>query len=238
MRRDPFEQLFESLDRTRNITDSQIDELFSVESLNSIAYTPTRRRRGGRLGKRLLRRGTVVATVAVLLVGSAAAAITLTRGPVETVTSMTCYQHDSLRSTANVVSYSSTPLAFCSQLLRWPTSSDPHDEGSLCLLSNGSLAAFPPSRKFQGCKALGLEEFNGRLANPDAAKFELAAENYFSRHQCEARAKARGAILQLMGTNGLVGWTVRLTGSSSPKACATLAILTSSQEVNIVGIRP
>jgi|SRR5665213_375397 len=238
MSRDPFEQLFESLDRTRQITDAQIDELFSVEPLIAIAHDPDPQRSASRSGRRLWRRGTVVATVAVVLIGSAAAAISLSSGPVESVTSMTCYQHDSLSSTANVVSYDSKPLAFCSQLLHWPNSTkDPHDKGSLCLLSNGSIAAFPPSRKFGGCKSLGLEAFNGRIANSDAARFQIQAQNYFSHHLCDSRVTARGAILRLLGADGLTEWRVRLTGSSSPTACATLAILTSSQEVEIVGIR-
>jgi hypothetical protein len=105
------------------------------------------------------------------------------------------------------------------------------------LLTDGSLAAFPPARKFRGCESLGLESFNGKVANPDAAKFEIAAESYFSHHQCEARAPAREAMVKLLGADGLAGWRVRVTGSASPKACATLAILTTSHEVNIVGIR-
>lgn len=237
MNRDQFEQLFESLDRTRDITDAQIDQLISLESLHAIAHASAPRGYVRRLRKRAWRRGTVVATVAVLLVGSAAAAITLSRGPVVTVTSMTCYQHDSLRSTGDVVSYDSTPLAFCSQLFHWPAlTKSPHDKGSLCLLSNGSIAAFPPSRRFGGCKTLGLEAFNGHVANPEAAKFQLQAQNYFVHHQCETRVTARGAILRLLGTDELTGWRVRLTGSSSPTACATLAIVPSSQEVEIVGM--
>jgi hypothetical protein len=236
--RDQFENLFESLDRTRQISDAQIDELFSVGQLLAIVNTPPVHQSALRLRRRLWRRSSVVASVAVLLVGSAAAAITLSRGPVQTVASMTCYQGDSLSTTADVVSYNSDPLAYCSHLWKWPApSSSPRDKGSLCLLTDGSLAAFPPARSFRGCKSLGLEIFNGKVADPDAAKFEIAAESYFAHHQCEARAPAREAMLKLLGAHGLVGWHVRVTGSSSPKACATLAILVTSHEVRIVGIR-
>ncbi len=238
MNRDPFEQIFESLDRTRHVSDAQIDELFSVEQLRAIAQDATPQLSARRMGKRSWRRGSVIAALTVTLIGSAAAAINLSRGPAQTAAYMTCYEGDSLSSTANVVSYNSNSLAYCSQLLHWPVASkDPHDKGSLCLLTDGSLAAFPPSRKFDGCKTLGLETFNGRLANSGAAKFEISAENYFTRNQCATLATARDAMLQLLGSDGLVGWKVRVTGSSAPSACATLALLTNSQEVDIVGIR-
>jgi hypothetical protein len=130
------------------------------------------------------------------------------------------------------------PLAFCSQLLHWHESSEKaHNKGSLCLLLDGSLAAFPPTRTSGLCKSLGLTAFNGQLANPNLAKFQIAAESYFTIHQCESLDSARQAMLRLLGTDGVVGWKVRLTGSTSPGACATLAFLLNSSEVDIVGIQ-
>jgi hypothetical protein len=237
MSRDPFDQLFKALDRTRHLSDTQVDEMFSVEPLYRLARVENRELSVGRLRRRWWRRGSVIASVAFFVVGSAATAITLSRGPVQTVADMTCYQGDSLRTTPYVVSYAANPLAFCSQLLHWSTSAKKtHEKGSLCLLSDGSLAAFPPTRSSELCKSLGLTRFNGHLANPDLAKFQIAAENYFTIHQCESLDSARQAMLRLLGTNGVVGWKVRLTGLTSPRACATLAFLLNSSEVDIVGI--
>jgi hypothetical protein len=237
MSRDPLEELFGSLDRTRQLSDAQVDEMFSLERLFAQVKVATPPPTARRMGRRLLHRGTVMATVAVLLVGSAAAAITLSRGPVQSVASMTCFQGNSLTSTADVVSYDSNPLATCSRLLHWPTpSKTEHEKGALCLLADGSLAVFPPSRKADRCENLGLVAFNGHLANPEVAKFQIAAENYFTRHPCESPAAARRAVLEILGTNGLVSWRVRLTGSTSSKACATLAFQLNSKDIDIVGI--
>lgn len=237
MTHDPFEELFESLDRTRNLSDAQIGAMFSVEHLYDVARVQYREPSVGRMRKRLWRRASVIASVAVVVVGTAAAAITLSRGPVQTVAEMTCFQGDSLRTTPDVVSYVANPLAYCSQLMHWPPpAKKAHEKGSLCLLSDGSLAVFPPTRTSKLCESLGLTQFNGHLANPDLARFQIAAENYFAVHQCESLDSARQAMRRLLSADGVVGWKVRLTGSNSPRACATLAFLLNSSEVDIVGV--
>ena len=238
MSRDPLERAFELLDRTRHITDAQIDQMIptakllrQIESTNRYSFSKSLRRR-------FWHRGIVMSTVAVLVIGSAAAAITLSRRPVETVAHMTCYRGDSLRSTADVVSYDAHPLKVCSQVMHWLANSQNgfSGKGTLCLLSDGSLAGFPPSGKTRECSVLGLAAFNGELANPEVAKFQLAAETYFTRHQCQSVNTARAEVLQLMGTYGLVSWKVRITGSTSTKSCATLAFQLNPMVVDIVGI--
>jgi len=243
MSRDPIEEFFESLDRTRQLSDALVDEMFSLERLYSQVEgatpspSPSSSPSAGRMGRRMWHRGAVMTTVAVLVLGTAAAAITLSRGPVQSVANMACYQGNSLRSTANVVAYNSNPLATCSRLLHWPIPSKKgHEKGALCLLSNGSLAVFPPSSKTDRCAILGLETFNGHLANPEVAKLQIAAENYFAHHPCESLSTARTAMLELLGANGLVDWKVRLTGLTSPQSCATLAFQLNSKDIDIVGI--
>jgi hypothetical protein len=239
MSRDPIEVIFDSLDRTRHLSDAQIDQMIPTATLLSQVEDMTQHSLMKSLRRRLWRRGIVASTIAVLVVGSAAAAISLSRRPVETVAHMTCYRSDSLRSTADVVSYDSNPLAVCSQLMHW--SDKPkhgRERGDLCLLSGGSLAAFPPSRKAKSCSVLGLATFNGELANPEAAKFQLAVETYFNNHSCPSLDVAHQEVLQLMGMYGLVGWRIRLTGSTATKACATLAFRLKLMDIDIVAIRP
>ena len=235
MSRDPFEGLFESLDRTRDLDDAQIDLMIPTANLLSQidgASIPAVMKK-----RRFWRRGLVLSTVAILVAGSAAAAITLSRGPVETVAHMTCYRSDSLRSTADVISYQANPLAECSQVMHWTATANQgaHGEGSLCLLADGSLSAFPPSHRMGLCSYLHLAEFNGELAHPEFSKFQSVAEMYFARHRCQSVNTAHQQVLQLMGAYGLASWSVRVMDSISPKACATLAFQLKSKVVDIVG---
>lgn len=186
--------------------------------------------------RRLWRRSIVSSTIAVLVVAGAAAAITLTRAPARTVAHMACYQNDSLNSTAAVISYGSNPLALCAQVMHWQTPREgPHGRGMLCILSDGSLGAFPPPSASQDCAKLGLVEFNGRFASSRVAAFQQAAEDYFLKHQCDSSRNAKAIMLRLLGKFKVAGWRVEVTGSKSSLACATLAFEVDSRLVTIVG---
>jgi hypothetical protein len=151
---------------------------------------------------------------------------------------MTCYQSVSLKSTADVISYGNNPLALCAQVMHWQAPREgPHGRGILCILSDGSLGAFPPPSRSEDCAKLGLIAFNGRLASPRVAAFQRAAEDYFfSNHQCDSSQIAKGSMLRLLGKFGVVGWRVEATGSKSRTACATLSFEVGHRPGDIVGI--
>jgi hypothetical protein len=238
MSRQSLEDIYKSLDSTEHLSDAQIDQmtpmgrlLAQIESVSSQSSTKS-------LKRRFWRRGIVLSTAAVLAIGSAAAAISLSQKPLETVANMTCFQKDSLTSTAEIVPYAASPLADCSQTMHWPKvlKQGERATGILCLLSDGSLAAFPPSQKLKECSDLRLVAFNGHLANPEFARFQLAAESLFVHHPCQTVNLARRETLKLMGTFGLSEWKLRISGSSSMGTCATLAFQLGPKVVDIVGV--
>ena len=147
MSHDWLDEYFRSLDRTRHLDDAQIDLMIPTARLLDQIDSGNLPTSAESLKRRFWRKGVVMSTVAVLVVGSAAAAITLSRRPVETVAHMTCYREDSLTSTADVVSYAANPLAKCSQVMHWRATSNisVRGRGTLCLLSDGSLAPRRPS---------------------------------------------------------------------------------------------
>jgi len=172
----------------------------------------------------------------VLTLAGTAAAITIWRAPVQDVTHLGCFETVSLATNVDVIGYTSNPLAACGAIMHWPSvpgSSSPH--GSLCVLSDGSLAGFPPSRRSNVCGFLGLATYNGHLQNPPVAHFEQAAQNYFTGHPCMVPATARQVILRLLENFKISGWQVRITGSKSTSACATLSIQVKSRIVGLVG---
>jgi hypothetical protein len=237
MSRESFEVVFRSLDPTKQLTNEQLDSMFSVERLLGQLSESKRRSRFESMRKRLWRRSVVVSTISVLVVAGVATAITLAQAPVRKVAHMTCYQSVSLKSTADVTPYGSNPLALCAQVMHWQApNGGAHGDGLLCILSDGSLAAFPPSSGSERCAKLGLVAFNGRLASPRVAAFQRAAEDYFSNLQCDKSQTAKVSMLHLLGKFGVVGWRVEVTGSKSPAACATLAFEVDSKLVDIVGI--
>ena len=191
----------------------------------------------GRSPRTMRRRVTLISLAGVLVVAGTAAAITFLRSPVRNVTTLSCYEKVSLHTNIDVIAYSSDPLAACGALMHWrsvPASSDPH--GTLCLLSNGSLAGFPPSRNADVCGELGLATFNGRVQNSRSAQFQRAALAAFTAHPCMTPETAHRKILQLLKHFGLVGWKVREYGTTSPAACATLGLQPEARIVDIVRV--
>lgn len=236
MKRDPLVKAFRTLDPTKKLTDEQLDTMFSVKELLDQLNSPKRLSWFASTRRRVWRRSVVASVIAVLMAGGVATAITLSRSPVRSVAHMACYQSTSLSSIAEVTSYGNNPLSLCAQVMHWPAPrSGVHGRGMLCVLSDGSLAAFPPSSREESCAKLGLVTFNGRLASPHVAAFQQAAESYFVHHQCDSTQDFRLTMLRLLGKFGVVGWHVQTVGSKSANACATLGFDVESKLVDVVG---
>lgn len=207
------------------------DSEFAQVLLREILARPVRRVSRSRL------RVAAISATAVFALAGTAAAITFWRAPVQDITHIGCFEKVSLHTNVDVIAYSSNPLAACGAAMHWPSapgSSNPH--GSLCVLSDGSLAGFPPSRKPDVCATLGLATFNGRLKSLPVGHFELAAQNYFTSHPCVTLGAAQQQILGLLEKFKISGWHVRIYGSKSTLACATFGLQVKSQTVDLVGI--
>ena len=236
MKNDPLQKIFESIDFTNDLSDVDLEVMLPTERLldrldNAIDNQPV-----GLFRRRIWRRTVVITTTTVLVLAGTAAAISLHRGPVHDVTRLSCFAKASLASSADVIAYTNHPLSACQSLMRWPSiPASPSPSGSLCVLSNGSLAGFPPSRKGQVCAELGLAVFDGHLANLRVAAFEQSTQNYFTHHPCMTPAVARQDVQGQLKKYGISGWRVQVSGSKSKSACATLSIQVPSRLVDIVG---
>lgn len=235
MKDDPLQRIFDRLDATKNLSDSDLDAIMPTERLLNRLNNELSKEHVGWFRRRFWRRTVVITTTTVLVLAGTAAGISLLRGPVHDVTRLSCFAKVSLTSGADVISYTSNPLSACQSFMHWPavpSSSSPN--GSLCVLSNGSLAAFPPSRRRQVCADLGLAVFDGHIANLKVAAFEESTQNYFTAHLCMAPGVARQEVERLLRKYDITGWRVRITGKQSTNACATLSIQVSSRLVDIV----
>jgi hypothetical protein len=232
---DPFKSLFERVDPTRGLSDGDVGELLEDAQLLQRIQDQTRDALGRPPRQRRL---ALISAAAVLVLAGTAAAITLLRSPATNTSQMSCFSQDSLHSKIIVESpYGAHPLETCNAQLHWisvPSSKTP--TGLLCVLPNGTVGGFPPSRRFQSCSSIGLFAFNGRVAHPHVLAFERAAQRYFESRACPNVLAARHKILELIGEYGLTGWSVDLVGSRSPSACATFALLTTRHSVHIVGV--
>ncbi len=235
MKDDPLQRIFDRLDATKNLSDSDLDSIMPTERLLDRLNNELSREPVGWFRQKFWRRTIVITTTTVLVLAGTAAGISLLRGPVRDVTRLSCFTKVSLTSGADVISYTGHPLSACQSLMHWPSvpsSSSPN--GSLCVLSNGSLAAFPPSRKDQVCADLGLPIFDGHIANLKVAAFEESTQNYFTAHPCMSPGVAHVEVQRLLRKYDLTGWRVTVTGKQSTNACATLSIQVSSRLVDIV----
>lgn len=237
MTREPLKKFFADSDSTKELSDSDLDAMFPHDRLFERVQSALMSEPIARIQKRLWRRTATISVTAILVLAGTAAAISLLRAPVRDVTRLTCFEGVSLTSKAAVVPYSADPLAACGSAMHWPSAPrSPSPEGSLCVLGDGSLAGFPPSRTVQVCEVLGLPTFNGQLKNPADAAFERTSQSIFTEHPCMALLGARREVLRLIGKFGLTRWRVRISGSRSPRACATLAIDVKARRVGIIGI--
>lgn len=234
---DPLRKFFVDTDPTRDLSDAELDTMFAAGRLFERIKSAREVTLSARTPKRLWRRTATITLTSVLVLAGTAAAISFLRAPVRDTSRLSCFAQTSLASAAAVVPYSSDPLAACGSLLHWPTlPGSPSPHGSLCVLADGSLAGFPPSRTAHECEVLGLETFNGHLKSPDVADFESSVQAIFNEHKCMTLPTARREVLRLIGKHGLTGWHVSTSGSDSLRACATLALEIQSRHVGIVGI--
>ncbi len=235
---DPFKQLFEQADPTRGLSAHDIDALVEDGELFQRVLDRTKDVPHRRASRRPWRRVTLITVATVLVLGGAAAAITFLRSPVTNTTQMSCYSQDTLHSKViSEMPYGTHPLETCKAQLHWksaPSSRTP--AGLLCVLPNGTLGGFPPSKRYQSCSSIGLGTFNGKLAHPHVLTFERAAHSYFESHACPTVGSARHELLELIGKYGLRGWRVDVDGSISPSACATLAILPTTRSIDVIGV--
>jgi hypothetical protein len=234
---DPFEKVFQNIDPLKEFSDDQIETLMPVGNiLRRIQVDIETKRRGRFIPTR--HRVAVISTVAVLAISGTAAALTLLRSPVRDTSSLACYSQDSLTAKLiEVFPYNSKPLEFCRSEMDWKNLGEgKKSHGAVCVLSNGTLGAFPSNGERGACAKLGLSVFNGKLKYPLVSKFEAAATDFFSHHQCVSRNAGRARVLALMGRYGLIGWHLHETGSGAAGACATFDFDVASRTIHIVGI--
>lgn len=237
MTHDPLQKAFDAIDPTKDMSDAQLQALLPTDVLLSRLRESIDKQPTGQVLKVRWRKVAIISSSAVLALAGTAAAITFLRSPVQDVTHIGCFQTVSLHTNEKVIPYSSIPLAACEQAMHWtPISRSPAPSGSLCVLSDGSLAGFPPSRDPGTCARLGLATFNGRLKNPEVIRFEQAARSYLTSHPCASPPAARREMLNLIGRFGLAGWRVRASGSATSTACASFGIQIHRRIVDIVGV--
>jgi hypothetical protein len=235
---DPFASILEAVDPTLNLSDTELDAMFSTDHLLERLQHEIANERLSWFRRRPWRRTTIFTLSAVLVLAGSAAAITLLRSSAHDTSRLSCFTRDSRSLNGEVFGFSRGPLAACQAALDWKSiPASPEPSGSLCVLPNGSLAGFPPSRQAHVCSRLGLAVFNGHVKNPKVADFQRSAQVYFIEHSCESPPTAQKAVLRLIGQFGIDQWRVQTSGSTSTSACATLNILVKARTVNIVGIK-
>ncbi len=233
-----FQEVFDAVDPAKGLDDAQLDAKLPAERMFQRIQDQLSSKPVPWFRRRPWRRAAIISTTAILVIAGSAAAITFLRSPVTNSSGLSCYSQDSLHSKVIAeFSYRSHPLALCQSELKWkPEKKGATPSGFLCVLSNGTLAGFPPSKEAESCAKLGLAVFNGKLKYPRVLAFENSADQYFSKNQCVSISAARAHVLLLLGRFGLVGWRIHTGGSSAPRACATFGIQVDFRIVDVVGI--
>lgn len=236
MKDDPLQKIFSDIDPAKDLSDDDLDTLFPTERLLDRLHREVDVESPSWRHGRMWRRTVVISASTVLALAGVAAAVTFLRAPVQDTTRLSCFAQASLTSNADVVSYASNPLSICQSLMHWPSvPRSPAPSGSLCVLSNGSLAGFPPSRDSHVCATLGLPIFDGHVADLKVAAFEESAQHYFVEHSCMKPLFARSEIQRLLKKYSISGWRVEVSGSKAVSACATLSVQVSVHLIDIVG---
>jgi hypothetical protein len=235
---DHLEDLYAALDPLRGVDDTDIftPGQALVRLHREIAQSQPARRPKRPRRRRFWRKPIVVSMATVFVLAGTAGAISLLRSPVQDVSTLGCYQKIALNSNIEIVPYSSNPLAACASIWHWkqvPGRGIPG--GSLCILTNGSLAGFPPSRRGHTCARLGLPTFNGKVMNAKVAQFQAITIAYFVAHSCVSPSSAAWQVRTLVGRYGLTGWRVSNIGSSDPRSCAFPAFHMKDRTVDVVG---
>lgn len=238
MKRDPLKDYFEAVDPTKNVTDASLHDRFPTEDMLARVHHAVEGRPARKVRHIGWHRTTVISIAAVLAATGTAAAISFLRSPVTDTSRFACYSQVSL--TPKVIEelpMSAHPLGTCEIALHWKQIPDsPAPKGSLCVLLNGTLAGFPPSRRVDVCSSLKLATFSGHSENMRFAEFQKSALNYFGERTCVPPEAARKEIVHLFVKFHLTRWHVRFTRTNSVGACSTLAIQVKDRVVDLVGI--
>lgn len=238
MKRDPLKRYLADADPTKDLSDAELDAMFPHDRLFGRIQSVLESEPVAKNPQRLWRRTATMSITAILVLTGTAAALSFLRSPVRDTTKLSCFERVSITSKAAVVPYALDPLFSCRSVMHWPeVPRSPSPAGSLCVLGDGSLAGFPPSRKEHVCEVLGLATFNGHVKNPEVAAFERSAQTIFNQRPCMTLPTARREIIRLIGRFGLTRWRVRTSGSDSLIACATLALEVQSRTVGIIGVK-
>lgn len=146
MTHDPLQELFDSIDSVKYLSDTQLDAQHPTTDLLDRLHHDIATESVSWFRRKVWRRTAIVTVSSVLVLAGTAAAITILRSPVQVTTSMSCFRADSLHSGADVIAYSDHPLAACQSVMHWSSGLSTKSKGLLCVLSNGSLAGFPLRR--------------------------------------------------------------------------------------------
>jgi hypothetical protein len=238
MNRDPLQRYFDAANSATNISNVSLDERFPTGELLTRLRREADAIPARKLHFRFWHRTTVASIAAVLAIAGTAAAITLLRSPVADTSTFSCYSQVSLNPHAiEVFPIAGDPLSVCGTALHWKELPEsPSPKGSLCVLANGTLVGFPPSKITDVCTYLKLPTYDGGPENHHVAEFEKAAIVDFDKVPCIAPETARNDVLHLFAEFNLTNWHVRITRNSSGNACATLAIHVKDRRVDLVGI--
>ena len=238
MKRDLLKDYFEEVDPTKNVTDASLHDRFPTEDMLARVHQAVEDRPARKVRHIGWHRTTVISIAAILAITGTAAAISFLRSPVTDTSRFACYSQVSL--TPKVIEelpVSNQPLGECRVALHWKqVPGSPAPKGTLCVLPNGTLAGFPPSRKINVCSSLKLATYSGRSKNISVAEFQKSAMNYFGERSCVAPEMARREIIHLFVKFDLTYWRVRFTRTSSVGACSTLAVQVKDRVVDLVGI--
>jgi hypothetical protein len=237
MNRDPLQGLFDAVDPTKDMTDAQLDARLSPDALflrieKQSDVSPVKW-----LRRRTWRRAAIISTSAVLVLAGSAAAISILRAPVSNTSQFSCYSQDTTHSKViAVLAYTPKALSSCQSALHWkPDPKGATPKGFLCVLSDGTLGGFPPSRGVEDCAKLGLAVFNGTLKYPEVLRFENSATKYFSSHLCVTPSVGRTRMRVLFREFDMTHWRVQLTRVTTPSACETFGIEPGHRLVDLVG---
>lgn len=233
MTNDPWQRLFDAIDPVKGMSDTEIDALIPTEGLAQRVQNREARKPADSSRWRSTRRVAIVATIVVLIVAGIVTGA-IVRAPSPKASLVECYSRDSPTSSVTAaVPYTRHSMASCQTQSRWRLGPRGHaSSGILCVLSNGTLGAFPAPTGTTSCAKMGLASFNS-LKNPQVFRFEKYAHRYFVNNPCVPPTDARRQILELIGRFGLVGWHVFLNSTAPSRGCAIVAVESRSQVISI-----
>src|SRR5665213_2594095 len=199
---DRLSEEFAASDPTRHLMDHDLDRLLPADKLIEGVYARARGNGGWHFLRRWRRAGVITTSVVLVLSGSAAA-LALLHSPAKDSTLLTCVTSRSLHSCASVVSLDAHPLRTCQTLMHCSRiSAAGAPAGALCVLSDGSIGGFPPSRKGNECEALATArvEVTRLLARYGVSTWRIRISGSSVPGSCATFAvQARHKIVDIVG---------------------------------------